>query len=284
MTSGRIPFVSSLLNSALVLFFVGVFAFLALAGNVVVDAMLEGLPMKIIMADVVLEAEGKHYADSLAHEVYARQVWYVSKAEALKGLQVGNELLEATDGLNPLPAVVHVKLKAVYINPDSVAALSQPLLDDSRVQEVYYPIQEIEDALATINRLKWAALGLGLLLAVVAMFLILNTVRLAIYARRLVIRSMQLIGATSGYIRAPFLRMGVLQGLAAGLLADLLIYLMMLIMAGALGDAVDLSLITGHITIKFLFLALVLFGGLLGLVSSWLAVNRFLNRNPEQLI
>lgn len=282
--SSRIPVFTSVFNITLTLFFFGLFVFIAFGGNELINRLLQIPNFKIVLSDNITPDERQALEHKLRAQPWAAELKYVSKEDAWKThfKDAGQDFIDFQEGLNPLPSIFRVKLRLDYINADSVLKISQPLLEDKDVLDVYYPVQEIATATENVGRIKIFAAVVGILLALVALLLIINTVRLAIYAKRLVIRSMQLIGATNIFIRAPFLRIGSLQGLVAGGLAAFLVFLTMEGAAALVGA--DLALITGSFKVYLLYAGLTLFGGVMGFASSAIAVNRYLDKQLDRIM
>jgi cell division transport system permease protein len=279
--TARIPVVSSLVNISLILFFLGIFVFLALAGQRVLDLTLQSLRLKLVLPDHVTAAEAQSLADSLSSLYWVQSVDYVSKEQALKLFDTGEDFLAAMDGANPLPATLQIQLQPQSIEPQFLSQTSRELLELPQVIDIYYPIQQIDNILANAARLQVLALVVGAVLLFIALLLIVNTIRLAIYSKRMVIRSMQLIGATSSFIRWPFVRLGLVQGALGGLVASALILALIFILERL--TELDLSLLLQGLEIKLLFLGLILIGTVLGWLSSRIAVNRFLDRSIDSL-
>lgn len=278
----RSPFLPSLINISLVLFFLGIFCFLGVAGNIVVRAAIEGLEMKVILSDYAAPADVARIVKNLAARPYLSDVRFVSKQDALAQYkETGEDFLSAMDGVNPLPAAIVLKIRSDYAAVENVEKISAMILENGEVVEIYYPVKLFRKIEENSRRLKIIALALGAVLVVVSLFLIVNTVRLSIFSRRLIIRSMQLVGATNGFIRRPFLFMGVFQGVAGGAIAGGVMY-------GLLQAAsyffVDLSVIIWSYELYLLLGGLILFGGVIGWFSSRIAVNRFLDKQLNEII
>ena len=279
--TARIPVVSSLVNFSLILFFLGIFVFLALAGQRVLDLTLQSLRLKLVLPDHVTAAEARSLADSLSRLYWVQSVDYVTKEQALKLFDAGEDFLAAMDGVNPLPATLQIQLQPQSIEPQFLSQTSRELLELPQVIDIYYPIQQIDNILANAARLQVLALVVGVVLLFIALLLIVNTIRLAIYSKRMVIRSMQLIGATSSFIRWPFVRLGLVQGALGGVVASGLILALIATLERL--TELDLSLLLQGLEIKLLFLGLILIGTVLGWLSSRIAVNRFLDRSIDSL-
>ncbi len=174
-----------------------------------------------------------------------------------------------------LPASFRVRLGPRYAVSDSLAAFKRRVDTWIKVDEVVYNADLVESIEGNIRRWSLAGLGIGLLVVLAALLLVGNTVRLTIYARRLLIRTMKLVGATDGFIRRPFLVEGVVQGLGAGVAAAVLVWVLHGLLTGyveGLGDGWP-----GGSPVVALG-ALVLLGVLLGWAASWVAVRRFVKR------
>jgi cell division transport system permease protein len=279
--ASKTPFISSSLNITLVLFFLGVFGLVVLTFDRVITTSKEELEMKIFLSEQATDETARALLQQIAKKPYVQQARYVSPDEALASFdEAGENFLAAMDGINPFPASINVKLRENYINTDSVYAVSQLLLHFDLVQEVDYPIVLIERADANKSLVMQISLLLMVLLTIITMLLIVNTVKLAIFSRRLAIRSMQLIGATNAFIKRPFLQIGLAQGLIGGALALGLIHGLLYAISV---NFIDLSSVLNSMALKFLYAGLVVFGAVLGWLSSNVAVSRYLNKNLDQL-
>ncbi|MCS7085884.1 MAG: permease-like cell division protein FtsX [Bacteroidia bacterium] len=282
MGSSRVPLLSTIANIALILFFVGLFAFAVLGGSIVARTAMEQLELKVVLADFVSEDEGRKLQKELSQKVYVRSARYISKNEARASFSAaGEDFLTESEMTVPLPATIHLSLKHMYIDQDSVERINKELLQNPQITEIYYPVKLIKQVDDNVDRLLPAVAGIGLALLAAAFFLILNTVRLAIHARRFAIRTMWLVGATPAYVRAPFLRLGTLQGLVGGTIASGL--LILLISALEKFTGLDFSLVAFHPHSLALYALLALFGGVLGYLSSYVAVNKYLGKTLDQI-
>ncbi len=172
-----------------------------------------------------------------------------------------------------LPASIKVRVTPAYANPDSLQRLVAEFSSWNRVQEVVFNQPLLMKVQQNLRLLTFSGLTLGLLVVLAALFLVGNTIRLTIYARRLLIRTMKLVGATDTFIQQPFLVEGVLQGVLAGAGASVLVWLLYGAMAGyvpALGVSAWALLLLG--------LGIVGAGALLGWIGSFFAVRRFIKQ------
>jgi cell division transport system permease protein len=285
----RTTVIPSLISISLVLFFLGLFAMIAVGGKLIVDKAKENLVLKAMLAEGTTNEQALRILRQLQNQPYVKQLGYLSRQDALK-LQtkdLGDDFVKAMDGMNPFLSSINVRLNAEYIHSDSIRVITQQIMQNAEVQEVDYPIKLIEKVNDRIDLWMQISLAIGLVLLAVAFFLILNTVKLAIFSKRLMIRTMQLIGATNGFIRAPFIRIGILQGFFGGLIANALLLGLLFGLRYQLDVeefqyAID-DLLTGR-GMLVLYLSLIVLGVLLGWFSSNTAVNRFLNKNLDQII
>ena len=282
----RTTFFTSLLSIGLVLFFLGIFATLALFSQTLAESARSSIVMKVFLYDGISTTKLHDIMDKLSSEPYILDYRYISKEEAWQKYleRTGEDLVEVLDGINPLLACVDIRLQDPYIQSDSLAKVREALESEVLISEVYYP----EELLAALSRnlkpLSMAAGFIGLIVVFIAFFLIFGTIRLSIYAKRLIIRSMQLIGATKTFIRRPFLIRGMGQGFLAGIVAC--------IMLGGLIWVLSKSLTVFDLQEKLLFTSsfigilggIVLFGSVLGLMGSLFAVNRYLGKDMDELM
>lgn len=276
-------FFSTTISVTLVLFFMGLLASALLFATMYLRHNLESLEMMAILRtdpDASTQAGIRNY---LSSRPYVASVRFVSAEQALEEFRPDNPdpLFELLDGVNPLPASFNITLKADYIDPVSIGKIREELLEQPEIGEIDYPIESIAQFRDNLRKLSWVVtvlLGLSML---VGFIIIRSTVQLAIYASRLQIRTLQLIGAESGFIRKPYLFLGCGQGLigavlAAGLLTFLLIPLIQY-------NRLDLRSILYSNEFLGIIGGLVVGGTLMGLLSSWLAVNRYLHQPLEKL-
>jgi cell division transport system permease protein len=282
----RNTYLTATLSMALVLFFLGVFMGLIFFGQGVAQRLRSQLEMKIFLHDGVGPLQQNDFELMLRNHPAVAGLRYVSKAEAAQLMldRTGEDVPATLEGVNPLPASFNLRLQADYLHPDSVAALRQQIAQARIVADVVYQGERIQRMEDNLELIRWAAIGIGLLLVGVALYLILGTIRLSIYARRLTIRSMELVGATRAFILRPFLLLGIAQGSLAGACAAGLLVGMFALLRLWLSRA---QLPTPSLPLPIgigLLSGLVCLGLLLGWLGSYLAVNRYLNRPLDELM
>lgn len=291
----RSTFLTSMVTIALVLFFLNLFAAGAIYSHILFEYTQENFEVMVELPDHVSAEKQAAFGSFLEGQPFVKEITYISKDEAgsIFSEANGKEFMEIMDGLNPLPASYNFKLKLPWIQSDSVENIQKLIEEQSilKVQDVTYPIAEIEQLRENTYGFIKIGLLIGALVTLIAFFIVNSTVRLAIFGKRLMIRSMQLIGATNSFIRWPFVKMGMMQGFLGSVLANLLlvgvVYSLRFFNLGP--GAVEMEGFTLNDMLmrpEFLFLSIgiVIFGTLLGWLSSSWAVSRFLNRSLDQLM
>lgn len=173
-----------------------------------------------------------------------------------------------------LPASVKVRVSSSYANPDSLNSLIAEFSSWNRVDEVIFNQPLLVRVQQNLRMLTAIGLLLGGVVVLAAIFLVANTIRLTIYARRLLIRTMKLVGATDTFIRRPFLIEGIAQGIVAGIAASAVLWITYGVMSGYLPQ-LELSL---GMQIFLLFGIVVALGIILGWIGSFIAARRFIQR------
>ncbi len=202
---------------------------------------------------------------------------YVSTAEASRIFreEFGEGATLFDDDAN-LPASFRVRFRGAYASPDSLERTASRVESWTRVADVNYELDLLQTLESRLAVIRSVGLGIGFLVVLAALLLVGNTIRLSIYARRMLIRTMKLVGATSGFIRRPFLVEGGIQGIAAGALAGGTLwglYAVLLAYLSSTGVG-DVGWPGG--TPLATFALCVLLGLVLGLFASWVAVRRFI--------
>lgn len=269
----------------MVLFFIGLFfSVLLLVGSLVKDA--SRIEMRVFLHDEIGELQQQEFQEWLDQQAFIRSKEYVSKEDALTVMKTREQedVMELMQGFNPLLAAYHLQLDPGYIQSDSLIEVRQQLEDFLIVDSVEYPGERLARVSQNIRTLTGIFLGLAIILLVIVFFLILSTIRLSIYARRLMIRSMQLIGATRSFIRRPFLIGGITQGLLSGLIASILLVFSLIGIRNYVARmGIEIQDLANEQLIGLL-VGIVLFGVLLGLTGSFFAVNKYLDRNLDELM
>lgn len=212
---------SSIISITLVLLLVGIASLVVINSGSVVRYLKENMKISVLLVQDATEDDALEYMNSVSSLPYIHETRLVSREEGEKELEdmLGEDFMDVFE-TSPVPISVDVTLNAEYVVPDSLAFVSDVLSASPLVEEVdsQQPLVELlNDNLAKISAVFAVFI---LLLLFISFVLINNMVRLSVFARRFTIHTMQLVGATKAFIRAPFLRSALLQGLVSSFLAS----------------------------------------------------------------
>ena len=277
----RTASVSTVIGITLVLVMLGVQGFVLLNAKALERYFKENVRVELFLKRDLKEVDIMQFRKELDTEAYTHETRYVTADEAAEQLKkdLGEDFLGVL-GSNPLLPSVELRLNADHAQADSLKWIVEQLKKDPRVQEVAYNAAVVENIDANVSKVGLLVLGFTVLLLFVAIALINNTIRLAIYSKRFLIRTMHLVGATRWFIKRPFLLSGLWQGLIASVLA--VGGLLALLWLGR-RYVPDLLAFTDAVSLGLLFGTVVLVGLLIALLSTWFAVGRYLRMDHETI-
>ena len=273
----------SLVSIMLVLFLLGVFAIFVMHARKLSNHIKENIGFEIVMNSDVKEANILRLQKELDAMPAVKSTEYITKEEAISRLSedLGEDFLEwLGNEANPLLPSIDVRFHAAYANTDSIAVIEAQLQENTDVKEVYYQKSLIDLINNNIRKIATVLMIVSLILLFIAIALIRNTIRLSIYAKRFLVRSMQLVGATESFIRRPFLKSGVSQGFFGGLLADLLLVGILFWISKRIPD---LMLIQDTTAIVAILVGVVVLGVILAWLSTRAALDKFLKADLDKL-
>lgn len=208
------------ISTAMVLVLLGLVVFSVFTARNLSNYVKQNIVVTMMLQDDMTPGEARQFCTRLKSRPYIYKLDYISKEQALReGITtLGADPREFAD-TNPFLSSIEITLKADYANSDSLSYISKELKNYPKVSEVKYQKDLIDSVNANIAKISIVLLTLALLLTIVSFSLINNTIRLSIYARRFSIHTMKLVGASWGFIRAPFVRKYMLLGLLAAFMA-----------------------------------------------------------------
>ena len=277
----RGSYLTLVISVSLVLFLLGILGLVIINTKELSDFFRESLSFSVILNDEAREADIRMLQKDLDAKQYVKSTEYISKDEAAVKMKedLGEDFISFL-GDNPLPPSIDVYLFAGYTNPDSVAKIEKYILGYPFVKEVWY-----EDSLLilineNVRKISLFLLILSSFLFLIAVTIINNTIRLAIYSKRFLIRTMQLVGATRAFIRKPFLVRSIYHGVLAALIAMLLLIGLLYLI-----EKEFLMLFSFESTklLAVLGFCLIIAGILINLISTFLSVNRYLDIPEDKL-
>lgn len=269
------------ISLSLVLFMLGLLGLVIINARKLSNHVKENIGFQVILKDTASLAQIDQLKQELSTSPFSKRVDFKSKDEAAQELKkdLGEDFISFL-GYNPLLASLDVKLNADYANTDSLAGLERDLLQKSYVKEVIYHKDMVKQVNENVKVIGLYILVFSGLLLVIAIALINNTVRLSIYAKRFIIRTMYLVGATQGFIRGPFILKGVRQGIVAGIVASILLVGFMVLSTRYIPDLLQLQ---DPNVLAIVFASIVMLGVIISGLSAALAVGRYLKLKTEDL-
>lgn len=292
--SNSLAEISTIFGMTLLLTLFGVFVYFMLTANKKSAEIKEQLSMDILFHENVDESTVKMMEKKLkSMDGIVRNALYVSKEDAQKLMMkhVGQDAFEILDGVNPLPSSIHVNLTSSYVNPDSAHNFSSLIYKGNEhiISEVAYNESQFLEIGNVFKNFELIMIFVASVLLVIAILLIYNTIRLAVFSKRFMIRTMQLVGAKSYFIRRPFIFRAFYHGIISGILAILFLvslwysftYINPSIITSLSSSKAELNReILDFIKVAFGILTT---GILVSVISTYFALNKFIWVKSEKL-
>lgn len=277
----RSSFMTSVVSIALVLFLLGILGLLVLNAKKISEYVKENIGFSIILKEGVKEVEIIRLQKMLDTKEYVKSTKYVTKEEAARELKkdLGEDFVDFL-GYNPLLASIDVHLHAQYANPKGINNIKQDLQQYEEIKEVFYQKSLVELINQNIRKIGLIILIFSGFLFFIAITLIHNTIRLSIYSKRFIINTMQLVGATRGFIRRPFIFRGILHGIYGSIIAMGLLSGVIYLLQDEFSNIISLHDVE---VVSMLFGGVLLMGILISWISTYIAVNKYLKMNPDRL-
>ncbi len=276
-------YVTTIISITLVLFTLGFLGMILLNAHTLSKYIKENIGFEVVIKDGTKEADILKLQKIFDSKNYVKYTEYISKEEAIKRLN--NALGEDFTSFlgkdnNPLLPSLEVKFDADYTDNDSLKIIEKNILKNKIVKEVYYRKSLINVINKNIRRIGFILTIISIILIIISVALINNTIRLSIYSKRHIIKSMQLVGATNSFIRGPYVKKGVIYGAISAIIS---ILLLSATFAFLKENIPELKFLEDRNTTLLLYL-IVLFAGMsISGISTWLAVNRFLKTGSDKL-
>ncbi len=277
----RSSYLSVIISIALVLFLVGFLGVILLKTNTISNHFKEKVAITIFLNDNAKSNDVEILKAELKKAEYAKDVVYISKKEAAEiyAEEIGEDFVEFL-GDNPLKNAIDVTLKSDFVTPEKMNEIEKQLLIRSIVAEVVYDKPLIELLTKNINRISFWMLLLSAIFTLIAVVLINSSIRISIYSKRFTIKTMQMVGATKGFIRRPFIWKSIKLGIIGALVSN----------AGLIGFIIyinkmvpEIELLSDYKELGILFLFIIIMGVLITWLSTFFATQRFLNLRTDEL-
>ena len=267
-------YVSTVISIALVLLMTGLLGLILVHAKNLSKYVKENIVLNIIVNEGAKEVDVTALQKQLDANPYVLKTQYVSKELAARNLtkDLGEDFVDFL-GYNPLLSSIDVYLKADYANNASIQTFTATVNKNPLVKEVVYQKSLIDMVNQNIKGIGLVILAFASILLIIAVALINNTIRLAIYSQRFLIKSMQLVGATKSFIRKPFLTYGILHGLLGGLIA---VILLLLTLYFAQQQVPEMIILRDWFEFSLVFMGVIGIGVLISGLSTYFAVSKFL--------
>jgi len=292
--SNSLAEISTIFGMTLLLTLFGVFVYFMWTANKKSSEIKEQLSLDILFHESVDESIVRMMEKKLiSMEGIVKKALFVSKDDAQKIMlkHVGKDAFEILDGVNPLPSSIHVNLSADYVNPDSASSFALKVLKGNEhiISEVSYNESQFLEIGTVFKNFEFIMLFIAAVLLIIAILLIYNTIRLAVFSKRFMIRTMQLVGAKSYFIRKPFIIRAFYQGLISSLLAVIFLlslwYSFTYINPNIITELSSDNTALNQEIFDFSLLAsgILLTGILISIISTYFALNKFIWVKSEKL-
>lgn len=274
-------YISTIFSISLVLVMVGLLGLIVLHGKNLSNFVKENIVLNVVIKENAGDNEIFTLQSNLEKNESIKSTQFISKESAAKNLSndLGEDFVKFL-GYNPLSASIDVYLKADYANKERIQKLVAKLKKKEIVKDVIYQESLIDMVNENLKSISLVIIAFGFTLLLIAIALINNTIRLAMYSQRFIIRSMQLVGATKSFIRKPYIVSGMIHGLMGGIVAILLLLSTLYI---AKTEMPELAMLQNYVEFGFLFAAIILMGIIISILSTYFAVNKYLNQHIDDL-
>jgi len=273
--------VTVVISLALVLFLLGLVGWIFINAKLLVNHVKENITVQVYLKEDASQPDADRLKKTIDAASYTKSAIFKSKEEAAEEMKTktGDDFI-AFLGFNPLPSAININLKAEYANPDSISWIEKEITSDKSVREVVYQKVLMDNISKNTKKISAIILFFSILLIVIAVALINNTIRLSIYSKRFLLRTMYLVGATQSFIRKPFIVKGIINGIVAGIMADILIVFFIVL---ANHYIPELLVVQNPNYLLILFLVTILTGIFISGLSAALSVKRYLRLKAEDL-
>jgi cell division transport system permease protein len=282
---GTYPYISVILSITLALFVIGVFGALVIYSKELERIVRENVKIQVYLNTQISDTQRNQIEKGLASKPYLGDgkdaITFVSKDQAAKQfIEETGEDFKNFLGENPLRDAYLVRIKEGFHDSESLKKIKTEIEQIGGVFQVHYIENVIDSINQNLTKIGLVLVGLVVLLLLVVMLLINNTLRLALFSQRFLIRSMQLVGARNWFIQKPFLYRASLHGFVAGILASTLL---IALISFATQRVADLALIQNNNRLLLLLAFLIALGMLVAFLSTYRAVSKYLKLSLDEL-
>ena len=277
----RSSYFSVVVSISLVLFMVGVLGLILLKSTSVANHFKEKTAMTLFLKDDVTKENIESLRTSLLKEKFTKEIVYISKEEAAKfhAKDLGEDFIKFL-GTNPLKNGIDLYLKAEYVTPEKMTEIEERFQKNAFVLEVSYDKVLIQVLTKNIQQISLWLIIISAFFGLISILLINSSLRLSVYSKRFNIKTMQMVGATKGFIRKPF----ILQGIRLGMIGSFIALLGLAAVIYYTNKHIPaLQLLSDYVLLSQLFGGVLITAFLITWLSTYLATQRFLNLQTDEL-
>lgn len=285
-TFGNFPFISVIFSVTLSLLLLGIFSFFLLSSFNVKNYLESNTEINIYLNKKISPSQIEQIKRTLYTKEYSltnteSTLNYVSSEEAAKNFQseIGEDFVDFL-GNNPLRDLIILKINSDYFDLERLNIIESDILKIPGVYQVEYSKELIDNINKNVANISLVFIGLFLILLIISVILINNTLRIALFSQRFLIRSMQLVGATANYILRPFILRGMMYGLIAGIISSGMLYVIIEIADRRISN---LELVISLEQLGVIFISLIFTGIIMVILSTYSAVSKYLNSTLDEL-
>lgn len=285
-TFGNFPFLSVLFSVSLSLLLLGVFSFFLLTSLQIKDLIQNNTEINIFLNKKVSDSQISQIKKILYTKDYSlsndeNTLQYISRDDAAKDFskEIGEDFIKFL-GNNPLRDLIILKINSKYFETIMLEEIERDILSIPGVYEVDYSKEMIQNINKNVRNISIVFISIFITLFIISITLINNTLRIALFSQRFLIRSMQLVGATSNYILKPFIMRGFFYGLISGIISSSLLYVMIIFTNKKI---TGFDMIISFEQLSIIFIALIFTGIIIVMFSTYNSVNKYLNSSLDDL-
>ncbi len=285
-TFGNFPFLSVIFSVSLSLLLLGIFSFFLLSSIEVKKIIQENTEINIFLNKEISSNQIDQIKRTLFTKDYVlikdeSTLDFVSSSDAAREFseEIGEDFVSFL-GNNPLRDLIILKINSDFFEQEKLTDIENDILKIPGVYEVDYSKEMIEDINTNVRSISLVFGGIFIVLFLISVILINNTLRIALFSQRFLIRSMQLVGATANYILKPFLIRGITYGLISGVIASAILYSIISLINEKINEA---NMIIGFEKLSIIFISLIISGILIVMLSTYTSVNKYLNSTLDDL-
>ena len=285
-TFGNFPFLSVLFSVSLSLLLLGVFSFFLLTSIQIKDLIQNNTEINIFLNKKVSDSQIGQIKRILYTKDYAlsndeNTLNYISKDEAAEDFskEIGEDFVNFL-GNNPLRDLIILKINSKYFESNMLEQIEKDILSIPGVYEVDYSKEMIQNINDNVRNISIVFISIFITLFIISITLINNTLRIALFSQRFLIRSMQLVGATSNYILRPFITRGFFYGLISGVISSSLLYVLIFLTNKKI---TGFDMIINFEKLSIIFITLIITGITIVVFSTYNSVNKYLNSSLDDL-